>query len=83
MKTEKNRRALLGLFTRFGLVLAASPALARSRVPTDDPVLSSIEMIGKRLRVIHPNEAVTMDYSEDRVNVTVDEDGKITRVHLG
>ena len=86
MTIKKTRRALLATLARFGLVMAASPALANSRMPADEAPpspLSSADMIGKRLRVIRPNQAVTMDYSEDRVNVTVDDQGKITRVHIG
>jgi len=35
------------------------------------------------VRVIRPGMAVTMDYRADRLNIDVDEDGRITRVHCG
>ncbi len=35
------------------------------------------------MRPIGPNQAVTMDYRADRVNVTLDKDNRITRVSCG
>ncbi len=35
------------------------------------------------IRPIGPNQAVTMDYRADRVNVTIDKDNRITRVSCG
>lgn len=35
----------------------------------------------KGIRWIEPGMAVTMDYREDRLNVTVDETGVITRIY--
>lgn len=35
------------------------------------------------LRPIGPNQAVTMDFRADRVNVTLDKDNRITRVSCG
>ena len=35
---------------------------------------------GYVLRVLHPGEAVTMEYRKGRVNITVDKDDKITDV---
>jgi hypothetical protein len=37
----------------------------------------------KTIRWIAPGMAVTMDYREDRLNLDVDEHGKITRAHCG
>ncbi|MDT8757961.1 I78 family peptidase inhibitor [Sphingomonas psychrotolerans] len=37
----------------------------------------------KNLRWIAPGMAVTMDYREDRLNLNVDEKGKILRAHCG
>lgn len=55
--------------------------------PTPDPdrgmPLTTATLIGKTLRVIRPGQAVTMDYSEDRVNVEVDDANRIVRVHIG
>lgn len=36
-----------------------------------------------RVRVIKPDMAVTMDYREDRLNIDVDDAGKIKRLHCG
>ena len=36
-----------------------------------------------RVRIIHPGMAVTMDYSADRLNIEIDETGKIARVSCG
>ena len=37
----------------------------------------------KRVRVIKPGMMVTMDYREDRVNIEVDEDNRVTVVRCG
>lgn len=37
----------------------------------------------ERLRLIQPGMAVTMDYREDRLNLDVDADNKVTRAHCG
>ena len=37
----------------------------------------------ERMRVIKPGMAVTMDYREDRLNLDVDADNKVTRAHCG
>jgi glucose/arabinose dehydrogenase len=37
----------------------------------------------ERLRVIKPGMAVTMDYREDRLNLDVDADNKVTRAYCG
>jgi len=35
------------------------------------------------LRVVPPGSAMTMDYRADRLNVELDEDGRITRIWCG
>lgn len=35
------------------------------------------------IRVIRPGEAVTKDFRPDRLNVELDEEGKVTRVYCG
>lgn len=45
--------------------------------------LTSQQMLSKSLRVIHPMERITMDYSEDRLNIEVDENNRIVRVFIG
>lgn len=37
----------------------------------------------QQLRVINPGQMVTMDYSEDRLNIAIDELGRISRVYCG
>ena len=37
----------------------------------------------ERVRVIKPGMAVTMDYRGDRLNIDVDADNRVTRVHCG
>ena len=34
-------------------------------------------------RIIHPGEAVTMDYSAERLNILIDDKGLIDRVNCG
>lgn len=36
-----------------------------------------------RIRVIHPGDAVTMDYRADRLNVELGTDGRIARLRCG
>lgn len=77
------RRSLLALAA---LPLAATAAHASSLIeealPAAAPITSE-SMVGKRLRVLGPNSAMTMDYSEDRVNIETDEQQKIVRVFVG
>lgn len=35
------------------------------------------------VRIIHPGMAVTMDYNPTRLNIEIDESGKISRVSCG
>ncbi|MGD9917484.1 MAG: I78 family peptidase inhibitor [Paenirhodobacter sp.] len=37
----------------------------------------------QRVRVIHPGDAVTMDYSASRLNIGIDAAGKIATLHCG
>ena len=41
------------------------------------------ETHSKGVRVIKPGMAVTMDYREDRVNIDVDDKGRVLRVRCG
>jgi Peptidase inhibitor I78 family len=81
------RRAVLAL-SALGLLIKPAQASGDRRMATDDvaitPELTSVQgMVGKRLRVIRPNQPVTMDYSPDRVNVEVDDSDMIQRVFIG
>lgn len=35
------------------------------------------------VRIIHPGTAVTMDYREDRLNIEIDAEGKISHIRCG
>lgn len=65
------------------LAFAALPFLGAMAQAQDKPELTVAQMVGKKLRVIKPGQAVTMDYREDRVNVAVDDQGLITRISIG
>jgi Peptidase inhibitor I78 family len=41
------------------------------------------DMIGMVLRVVHPGDAVTMDYREDRITIEVDDDNVIQSISIG
>ena len=60
--------------------LAGLTGKARSEAVTKQ----ALQLSGaKTLRWIAPGMAVTMDYREDRLNLDIDEHGKITRAHCG
>lgn len=61
-----------------------NPDEATAPVPVAaDQLLTEHNMRGKVLRVIEPGMAVTMDYSEDRINIEIDENRKIVRFFKG
>lgn len=41
------------------------------------------ELVGRVARFIGPNDAVTMDYNPERVNIYHDDDFRITRIAWG
>ncbi len=45
--------------------------------------IKALEQTGTRVRVIRPGTMVTMDRKEKRVNVLVDKNGNIFRIHRG
>ena len=51
----------------------------------DDALVQRIKAAtgSKGVRVIKPGQAVTMDYREDRVNIDVDDKGRVTNVRCG
>jgi len=54
-------------------------------LPASDAVLADIRTrVGERhLRVIHPGDAVTMDFRPDRLNVEIGAGGRIERLRCG
>jgi len=53
--------------------------------PEDDPkdALCTANMIGLALRVVKPGQAVTQDYNDGRLTITVDKDNRITDIRIG
>lgn len=51
--------------------------------PYDAAMLTKIQgIVGhKNIRPIRPNQPVTMDFREDRLNIDIDKDEKIARFH--
>ncbi|MGX9936787.1 I78 family peptidase inhibitor [Advenella kashmirensis] len=54
----------------------------QSLVGTQETALNK-STLPKATRIIHPDSAVTMDYSAQRLNIHVGKDGKISRVTCG
>ena len=53
-------------------------------LPGDDTLAAIRKLVGeRRIRVIHPGDAVTMDHSESRLNVETGEDGRIKTFRCG
>ena len=67
------------------LFKAASQCGADSRQNLVGTLESSLDQstLPTLSRIIHPDSAVTMDYRQERLNVYVDESGKIERVTCG
>lgn len=65
-------------------VAPSSPAAGGMTIPPVVPeILSAQDLIGKRLRVAKEGDPLTMDYSPERVTITVDEAGHIQSVRIG
>lgn len=64
--------------------VAGAGAWAIGRAPTDQVVEQvRIDTRSNSVRVIHPGDAVTMDYRGDRVNIKVNERNAIVGVSCG
>lgn len=63
-------------------LMLAPTAVAGCAVAQDDDAVCP-ELVGKIARFIGPNDAVTMDYNPERVNIYHDEDFRITRIDYG
>lgn len=64
-----NAEALASLVSRAGTAELGAEAQRRSNA--------------RALRWIRPGDAVTMDYREDRLNIELDAEGKVTRLNCG
>ena len=63
---------------------ATRASWAKGRIADEALVLRIKADTGsKGVRVIKPGQAVTMDYREDRVNIDVDDKGRVLRVRCG
>lgn len=51
------------------------------RFAEDMPEITRKATNAKQVRVIHPNQAVTLDYRQDRLNIHVGEDGRVVLVN--
>lgn len=94
MPTTPSRRSLFALaglalggaaLSRTALADGAEsvPLQRRSPQAQESAPLTSESMVGKRLRVVKTGDMMTMDYSEDRVNIEVDDENRIVRVFVG
>ena len=86
--TEDNaggrRSALYGIAAAGVSAFAAAFAGGRPvRAAEPQGGLTEAEMIGKSLRVYHSGDAITMDYSEDRLNIELGPDDRIAKVSIG
>ncbi len=60
---------------------AAELARYVGAAPTADVMAAIARVTGQRtIRTIRPGDAVTMDFREDRLNVELDNDGRIARL---
>jgi hypothetical protein len=50
---------------------------------TLDEAARAASEAGLRLRVIEPDRAYTMEYAEDRINVTIGADGRVATAYRG
>lgn len=84
--------AILGLAPLSACVTAGGPTAVPSEtcgaqtmqsfVGQPERALSGATFNGP-VRILHPNDAVTMDYSGARLNFAIDDRGIITRVYCG
>lgn len=61
---------------------ACGASALQSLTGQPEAVLATMRF-AQRLRVIHPGEAVTLDYSESRLNIEINAQGRIATVHCG
>lgn len=77
-QSTTTRRDLMALLALGGVGLGISRS---ARAGGDEDPCP--ELLGRPLRVIGPNSAVTMDYNPDRVNIYHDDDYVITQISFG
>lgn len=57
--------------------------LVDQRLTTELAEKARVKSGAEYLRVTHPNQAVTMDYNPQRLNIDIDDDDSIIRVSCG
>ena len=81
--THGRRAALLGLAAGGVSALTAAVVGGRPAQAVEPRLVNAEDMYGKTLRVYHTGDAITMDYSEDRVNIELGPDDRIAKVSIG
>lgn len=84
-KIRGRRSALYGIAAAGVSALGATLVAGRPARAVDPQTgaLTEADMIGKVLRVYNTGDAVTLDYSEDRLNIEVGPDRRIVRITIG
>jgi hypothetical protein len=77
------RTALLGLAAGGASALAAAVVGGRPAQAIEPRLVNAEDMWDKTLRVYHTGDVITMDYSEDRVNIELGPDDRIVKVSIG
>ena len=89
MDSNERRSALsgmagIGVTALIAAVAGACVSRPRGAQASDsDELLTADSMIGKRLRVYHSGDPVTLDYDPDRLNIELGPDDRIVNVSLG
>jgi hypothetical protein len=82
-QTRSGRRAALLSLAGGASALTAAVVGGRPVQAIEPRLVNAEDMWGKTLRVYHTGDAITMDYSEDRVNIELGPDERIVKVSIG
>ncbi|MGF1624564.1 MAG: I78 family peptidase inhibitor [Alphaproteobacteria bacterium] len=84
-KIGGRRAALYGIAAAGVSALGATLAAGRPARAVDPQTgaLTEADMIGKVLRVYNTGDPVTLDYSEDRLNIELGPEQRIARITIG
>ena len=63
--------------------LPKGPKIAPPPAEEGKPDLTQSQMVGMALRIVKPGQAVTQDYNEGRLTITVDHNNLITDIRVG